>query len=814
MSGISATNLSSQNPTSGLSDAALTHTVERGESLSQIAKDNGMSLDQVLALNPQVKNPDLIYPGDHIALGKGASTYTVQSGDSISAIATQLGISPAALLNANPQVVNANMIYVGDKLNIPAGASSSPAQGSPAQGTPATGAPATGSPAAGSPAPSTVSGAPGSFGDQNPLGKLIFRGESQGAGGYNAYNTGRAGDSSRPRDLTSMTLGQVMKAQANGELFAVGKYQVIPATMKEAVANLKLNPNDKFDASMQEKIFNDFLIDEKRPQIRDYVTGETSGTSGLQKAQLAVAQEFASVASPYTGKSYYDGDSGGNHSSITAGECGTALNQMRTQYQDNIKQGMSPDQAWRAISGGSAAAPAATPKAPTNTGTPSAAPATAAPAPVTSTAQPASRLDVSDRGVALVKHYEGFFPKPYNDPVGHATVGYGHLLHRGNVTGADRQKWGTLTEKQATDLLKKDLSQARDDVRAAVKVPVTQGQFDALVSFQFNTGGLSKGEAGCTLLRKLNSGDYSGAQKEFGKWVKADGQTLAGLVRRRKEEADMFGSAAPAPGRGTPAPAPSTGTPTTGTPTAGTPATGTPTGNGGAVATAGGKIPDTKNMTQAQKYDLYANYVGNFGNAQAKSDLAAGQRVIVGLRHDTNSGANRGNGVYDDRIVVMWKDSSGKHVQEFKGNTEGSAQYDPKSQYFRKAGGDSDANGDGVYDLPRLADGTYGFRKDYWSKGGQVQTGGNNILSGTTNQRVQRDSNHDGVWDSRDPGRNALGGQDFGIYFHRGGDNNTYSSGCQTLAQGDFNKFWTSLGGQSNFTYTMINEARLPATGR
>ncbi len=232
-----------------------------------------------------------------------------------------------------------------------------------------------------------------------------------------------------------------------------------------------------------------------------------------------------------------------------------------------------------------------------------------------------------------------------------------------------------------------------------------------------------------------------------------------------------------------------------------------------APATAAGKIPDTRGMTESQKFDLYSGYMNQFGSSAAKNDLASGKRVILGLRHDTNTATNRGQGAYDDRMVVMWQDSSGKHVREFKGATEGSAQYDPKSQFFRRAGGSSDANGDGVYDVPRLADGTYGFRKDYWSNGGQVQSNGQNILSGTTNQTVQRDSNHDGKWDKNDPGSRNLSGQDFGIYFHRGSDGgNTYSSGCQTIPQSEFNNFWKALGSQSNFNYTLVNESRLPAS--
>jgi GH24 family phage-related lysozyme (muramidase)/LysM repeat protein len=161
--------------------------------------------------------------------------------------------------------------------------------------------------------------------------------------------------------------------------------------------------------------------------------------------------------------------------------------------------------------------------------------------------------EVSEAGKALIRKSEGFFSKPYNDPAGHATIGYGHLLHRGNVTAADRAKWGSLSEPQARALLDKDIAAVAKEVKALVKVPITQGQLDALTSFGFNLGTGKGGLADSTLLRKLNAGDYAGAQKEFGRWVHATDAggkviTLPGLVTRRGEEAKLFGNAGPTGG--------------------------------------------------------------------------------------------------------------------------------------------------------------------------------------------------------------------------------------------------------------------------
>ncbi|MCK8356941.1 lysozyme, partial [Erwinia amylovora] len=78
-----------------------------------------------------------------------------------------------------------------------------------------------------------------------------------------------------------------------------------------------------------------------------------------------------------------------------------------------------------------------------------------------------------------------------------------------------------------------------------VKVPLSQSQFDALVSFSYNVG--SGALEGSTLLRLLNAGDYDGAHGQFSKWTKAAGVELAGLVRRRAREAEVFGGAVQAP---------------------------------------------------------------------------------------------------------------------------------------------------------------------------------------------------------------------------------------------------------------------------
>lgn len=142
---------------------------------------------------------------------------------------------------------------------------------------------------------------------------------------------------------------------------------------------------------------------------------------------------------------------------------------------------------------------------------------------------------LSQNGLDLIKGFEGLRLSAYQDSAGVWTIGYGHT---GNVRPGDR-----ITQAQAEALLQKDTAWAQQAVRDQVKVPLSQGQFDALTSFTFNLGAGALEKS--TLLKKLNAGDYAGAQAEFGKWVHAGGQVLQGLVRRRAAEADLFGSSAP-----------------------------------------------------------------------------------------------------------------------------------------------------------------------------------------------------------------------------------------------------------------------------
>lgn len=140
-------------------------------------------------------------------------------------------------------------------------------------------------------------------------------------------------------------------------------------------------------------------------------------------------------------------------------------------------------------------------------------------------------MQTSDKGIALIKKYEGFSAVVYRCPAGKLTIGYGHMLK----TGED---FTTITEYDADGLLRVDVMAAEHAVNALVKVALTQGQFDALVSFVYNLGATHFKNS--TLLKRLNEGNYEVAGDNFQKWVYGGGKKLEGLVRRRAAEWALF----------------------------------------------------------------------------------------------------------------------------------------------------------------------------------------------------------------------------------------------------------------------------------
>lgn len=144
-------------------------------------------------------------------------------------------------------------------------------------------------------------------------------------------------------------------------------------------------------------------------------------------------------------------------------------------------------------------------------------------------------MDISQRGLDLIKDFEGLELEAYQDIVGIWTIGYGHTSMAGPpevVPGME------ITEAEAEDILRRDLGQYEDAVERAVKVDITQNMFDALTSITYNIG--VNGMKNSTFIKRLNNKDYEGAAEAMQWWNKAGGKVVNGLKRRRAAEAALF----------------------------------------------------------------------------------------------------------------------------------------------------------------------------------------------------------------------------------------------------------------------------------
>lgn len=247
------------------------------------------------------------------------------------------------------------------------------------------------------------------------------------------------------------------------------------------------------------------------------------------------------------------------------------------------------------------------------------------------------------------------------------------------------------------------------------------------------------------------------------------------------------------------------------------------------------KLPETKGMKEPQLYDVYAKYVESNGDQDAKDALQRGDQVIVALRIINNTRDNRGRGLYDDRMVILWQEPGKtpvKHCKEYKANTEPSAQYEQRDAHFVQSkskgkqvkvvheiyGPDGkkvdfskndgqDVDGNKRLDLGRLQAGNYKF----YNAGGTFLGGA--YLRPRGSQTAQRDTNHDGVFDSKDAWETPSGNVlmhvgDFAMYIHKGGAANTWSAGCQTLPPHEHAAFFKTLNSkkpkQSDYSYVLV----------
>ena len=158
-------------------------------------------------------------------------------------------------------------------------------------------------------------------------------------------------------------------------------------------------------------------------------------------------------------------------------------------------------------------------------------------------------MKVSQKCIEQIKKDEGVRSRPYQCPALLWTIGVGHVIdpNHAKVPLADRKQlpipagWDrVLSAEEIDDILRKDLARFEAGVSRLIKVELTQGQFDALVSFSFNVG--LGNLQNSTLRMKVNRSDFEGAAEQFLVWTKAGGRVLPGLVKRRTHEKEMFES--------------------------------------------------------------------------------------------------------------------------------------------------------------------------------------------------------------------------------------------------------------------------------
>lgn len=139
-------------------------------------------------------------------------------------------------------------------------------------------------------------------------------------------------------------------------------------------------------------------------------------------------------------------------------------------------------------------------------------------------------MKISQEGIALIKKFEGCELTAYQCSAGVWTIGYGHT--KGIEEGME------ITQQEAEDMLVEELHEYENYINDNVTAPLSQNQFDAMVSWVYNLGPANLKSS--TLLKVLNAGNYDDVPFQIRRWNKAGGVTLDGLIRRREAEALLF----------------------------------------------------------------------------------------------------------------------------------------------------------------------------------------------------------------------------------------------------------------------------------
>lgn len=145
-------------------------------------------------------------------------------------------------------------------------------------------------------------------------------------------------------------------------------------------------------------------------------------------------------------------------------------------------------------------------------------------------------MKTSQRGIDLIKYFEGVRYRPYRCAAGLWTVGVGHLIGNGKSLPSEYNR--TFTKEEVDALLIRDLTRFERGIGMYIKVPLRQSEFDALCSFSFNLGLGTLQRS--TLRQKINRFDKKGAAENLLKYCRAGGKIIKGLQTRRQAEYKMF----------------------------------------------------------------------------------------------------------------------------------------------------------------------------------------------------------------------------------------------------------------------------------
>lgn len=149
--------------------------------------------------------------------------------------------------------------------------------------------------------------------------------------------------------------------------------------------------------------------------------------------------------------------------------------------------------------------------------------------------KPKPRVKTTERGIALIKQLEGFSPTVYLCSAGKPTIGYGHVVKKG-------ERFKRITEAQAHEMLLEDIAETESIINRSLKRNLTPNQYDSIISIAINAGGY--GIARSTLVKKVNRGQFEAAAREFKKWVyvtkRGKKVVSQGLKNRRMAEVNHF----------------------------------------------------------------------------------------------------------------------------------------------------------------------------------------------------------------------------------------------------------------------------------